>query len=79
MIEMNRFWKKVNKTKTCWLWEGTVTVYGGGIFWTGKQNMSSRKYAYQIVKGKIPYRPLGSTCGNNLCVNPDHCIDRYFK
>ena len=34
---LNRFWKKVEKTKTCWLWRGARSKFGHGRFKIKKQ------------------------------------------
>lgn len=50
-----RFWAKVDKTDTCWLWTGTVSAGGYGAFavQAGKP-VGAHRYAYQTLIGPIP-------------------------
>jgi hypothetical protein len=67
-----RFWAKVRKTDTCWLWTGTVGPGGYGRFHSGKQ-VRVHRYAYRLLVGPIPrLRTLDHLCRVKLCVNPDH-------
>jgi len=68
-----RFWSKVNKTETCWLW----TAYcdkGYGIYRVNKKKiMKAHRYSYIINKGEISENLLvRHTCDVRNCVNPDH-------
>ena len=70
-----RFWAKVNKTDTCWLWTAsTRNGYGqigaGGRF--GK-NLSAHRVAYEMLVGPIPEGlQIDHLCRVTLCVNPKH-------
>ena len=70
-----RFWAKVNKTDTCWLWTAsTLNGYGqikaGGRF--GKILLAHR-VAYEMLVGPIPEGlQLDHLCRVTLCVNPKH-------
>ena len=67
-----RFWEKVHKTDTCWLWLGSVTHGGYGQF-RHKGGTRAHRFAYESVKGKIPdglY--LDHLCHVRNCVNPAH-------
>src|ERR1017187_1260619 len=61
-----RFWKKVKKTDTCWLWQGkTMIVEHDGA------KYSMHRYSYQLHFGPIErYDYIRQTCGNTHCVNP---------
>lgn len=80
----DRFWPKVTKTDTCWLWTG-VTSHGHGYFWVHDAEMpgQGRKgrgrkipahvWAWEdrngpITKGLV----LDHLCQNRPCVNPSH-------
>jgi len=72
-----RFWAKVNKTDTCWLW--TASKVGGGYaqFHTtdasGHRQRYAHKVSYEAVHGLVPDGMfLDHTCHNRICVNPDH-------
>jgi len=38
-----RFWNKVNKTDTCWLWRGAVDKTGAGVISWGRTTGGSTK------------------------------------
>lgn len=73
-----RFWAKVNKTETCWLWTGAKIGKGYGMFWIGPTLRSehfsvAHRYAYQLLVGPIPHKKqLDHLCRVKLCVNPKH-------
>lgn len=71
-----RFWKKVQKTDTCWIWTGAVTTTGYGVFQRGKRGeklYKAHRFSYSLHKGDIPKRGLIlHSCDNKKCVNPDH-------
>ena len=70
---MHRFWTKVNKTTTCWNWEGAVDRHGYGRFRHEGTNWLPHRLAYTVLKGGTPPgKELDHTCQNKLCVNPDH-------
>jgi hypothetical protein len=70
---MDRFWKKVNKTPTCWEWTaGTKDGYGWYMLFPGKTEYAHR-VAYTQLRGDIPKgKELDHLCRNRKCVNPDH-------
>jgi HNH endonuclease len=76
-MSLDKFWSKVNKTKTCWLWTAMKNVFGYGELWTGKKPNRKRKLAHRISWelrfGKIP-EGLGvlHKCDVRNCVNPEH-------
>lgn len=70
----DRFWDKVNKTDSCWLWTGSVNIAGYGQVRgdTGK-NERAHRVAYAMLIGNIPTGlTLDHTCGVRKCVNPQH-------
>jgi hypothetical protein len=72
--EADRFWAKVQKTETCWLWSGAHARYGhfypsGG----GRKSVSAHRYMWALVHGFVPEGlDVCHTCDNGLCVRPDH-------
>lgn len=70
---VERFWAKVDKTETCWLWTAATSEYNGyGYFKAGKSVLAHR-FAYELVHGTIPDdQEIDHRCGVRLCVNPAH-------
>lgn len=70
-----RFWKKVNKTETCWEWTGALTSKGyGHLRRTRVRTMAAaHRLSYELHKGMIPDDlVLDHLCRNRKCCNPDH-------
>ncbi len=69
-----RFWAKVRKAATCWLWIGAKGGNGTyGYFWDGKRNVYAHRYAYSRYVGPIPPGlTIDHLCRNPLCVRPSH-------
>ena len=73
--DIQRFWSKVNKTDTCWLW---LDAYGEGYgqFSLGRgKPAKAHRIAWELVRGEIK-SPIVNQCGNTMCVNPDHWKER---
>jgi hypothetical protein len=70
---IERFWAKVDKTGTCWLWRGAVTPKGYGMVAFMGQQTYAHRLAYEITYG--PFM-LGlfvcHKCDVPACVRPDH-------
>ena len=69
-----RFWAKVIKTDSCWLWQGycnKVTGYGQ-IEINGSPKLV-HILSYELTRGTIPEgMELDHLCRNRICVNPAH-------
>lgn len=69
-----RFWSKVQKTETCWIW--TAARLSGKYGWFGLgtgENILAHRMAYILEVGEIPVgKELHHKCSNKLCVNPAH-------
>lgn len=75
----DRFWAKVNKTDSCWLWTGATTSYGYGMLARtkkGERFYLAHRLSWEIHFGPIPKGSLvchNCPSGDNpLCVNPAH-------
>lgn len=67
-----RFWAKVNKTETCWLWTASRKGSYGGFKIEGK-TVYAHRFAYERIVGAIPAnRELDHLCRVRNCVKPEH-------
>jgi hypothetical protein len=69
-----RFWNKVDKRESCWLWTGCVTHFDryARFVFNGKAQTAHR-LTYIEAKGSIPSGlQLDHLCRVRHCVNPDH-------
>src|SRR4030043_140451 len=70
---MDRFWEKVNKTNSCWLWTASGTAQGYGRFRIGHKKQLAHRISWEIHNGPIPIGMLVChKCDNPPCVNPHH-------
>ena len=69
-----RFFAKVRKTDTCWLWTAYIMPNGYGHFRIHEaHSVYAHRLAYVISKGEIPAGlDIDHLCRNRSCVNPDH-------
>lgn len=71
-----RFWARVNKTDTCWLWSGPSNSGKGsyGRFGADGQRWLAHRYAYTLLVGPIPpgYELDHVVCAVTRCVRPEH-------
>lgn len=69
-----RFWAKVNKTSTCWLWTARLDRKGYGQFFPERRvAVKAHRFAYALMVDPIPSDVhLDHLCRNRACVNPDH-------
>lgn len=74
----HRFWSKVNKTESCWLWTGAKQDFGHGVINISIEsgNKLTHRLSWEIHNGPIPDGlvvchncPGGD---NPSCVNPAH-------
>ena len=74
---LRRYWKFVEKTDGCWLWTGRDFVGNGyaRFYWGCKPivRVYVHRFAYFLAYGELDDGlVIHHTCGNKLCVNPDH-------
>src|SRR5437867_3034751 len=68
-----RFWSNVQKTATCWLWQGNIGLNGYGTMSINYKIHYAHRLAYELSKGQIPNgHQLDHLCRNRICVNPKH-------
>lgn len=68
-----RFWAKVEKTDTCWLWQGNVWHCGYGTIWRDGESKYAHRIAYELQNGPVPDGiHVCHRCDNPLCVRGDH-------
>jgi len=70
--DKQRFWAKVNKTETCWLWTGHVNR-DRGQFKMPEKCLYAHRVAWLLVGNTIPDgHVIRHKCRSKNCVNPDH-------
>lgn len=68
-----RFWAKVNKTETCWLWTAATGGDGHAVFYDGMRVRSAAQFLYELEVGPVgDGNQLVRTCDVTSCVRPDH-------
>lgn len=68
------FLEKVRKTKSCWIWTGTKSSTGYGMFFNGDKCVKAHRYSYE-KQNHVPLKKdqlILHSCNNRLCVNPGH-------
>lgn len=71
---IERFWSKIDKTDTCWLWRSGVISTGYGLFFVHKGNRQlAHRYSFELANGTIPDgMVIDHICHTERCVNPKH-------
>lgn len=72
-----RFFKKIIKTESCWIWVAAKDSKGygriGGPGGRKGKDIFAHRFSYQFHKGEIPNGLyVLHQCDNPACVNPDH-------
>jgi len=77
-----RFWEKIQKTETCWLWTGAKGGKGYGMIWRGGENpptiyINATRASWLLHRGPIPdgldvCHDCRPNKDNPACVRPDH-------
>ena len=70
---IKRFWAKVEKGPSCWIWTAGRDKDGYGKFWFRGKHSRAHIASYLIHVGEIPEGMLVChDCDNPWCVRPDH-------
>ena len=73
--QIDRYWKKVQKTDNCWSWTAAKDRDGYGIVWTAPgKSIKAHRFSALIAGKNIDNKVIRHTCHNPACVNPDHLI-----
>lgn len=70
---IDRFWSKVRKTRSCWLWTGALSNHRYGHLKVSKKTVYAHRLSWQLHFGKVPARKcVLHQCDRPDCVRPDH-------
>lgn len=70
--DVTRFFDKVEKTDSCWIWKASLRNKYGSFYYNGKTYKSNR-FSFLLHYGFLPEDKLVChTCDNPLCVRPEH-------
>jgi hypothetical protein len=70
-----RFWDKVDKTESCWVWTAGITGDGYGAFWINGETLHAHRVSWMLSYGfdSIPNNLIvDHICRNRACVRVDH-------
>lgn len=68
-----RFWERVNKTDTCWVWTGNTNYSGYGIIKHNGKMWRAHRLSYLLANGICPDNLfVCHKCDNPPCIRPDH-------
>jgi len=71
-----RFWERVRKTRSCWIWSGAKSVLGYGyIYKEGEYGprLLAHRLSWELANGAIPIgMEVCHKCDNPKCVRPSY-------
>lgn len=72
-VVAQRFWARVNKTDSCWLWTASVRRGGYGQMWDGEKINAAHRLSWELANGPIQDGLwVLHKCDTPRCVNPGH-------
>jgi hypothetical protein len=68
-----RFFSKIKKIGSCWIWAASKNHKGYGEFRLKNKIIRAHRYSHELFNGNIPNGlQIDHLCRNRACVNPDH-------
>jgi len=68
-----RFWEKVDKSESCWIWKGTTYSNGYGRICVNGKHVLAHRLSWTLTHSDIPDGfHVCHGCDTPLCVNPEH-------
>lgn len=72
---VERLWRRIRRTRGCWLWTGQRTRAGYGILaWYGRMTFAHQAVLSLDRRWDAPGTCVLHACGKRLCVRPDHLV-----
>lgn len=72
-LEQRRYWRHVDKTADCWVWNGYRVPDGYGRVMLRRKIWMAHRLSWAMARGPIPDGlTVCHRCDNPPCVNPDH-------
>lgn len=78
-----RFWSKVKKTESCWLWTGTLRkdgrASGYGMISINNKTVKAHRYAWELMRGPITSKlDIEHACHtlDESCIGGPTCLHR---
>jgi hypothetical protein len=73
MINLDKFWSKIDKSGPCWEWTGRLSRTGYGNFDVDQKPTYVHRISFELANGPITNGlHVLHQCDNRKCVNPSH-------
>ena len=72
----DRFWIRVTKSTSCWLWGGATGTHGFGYLRRNYKRVKAHRVAWELTVGLLlpGYVLKNNSCFNKRCVKPTHYV-----